>query len=105
MDFVEALTALGVTGATNSISKRYEYDTGRSSYAQRKLEHMGSGNWGIYADTQRAAKALAVVFGWNNKPEVHSSGMYGHYHGGYVDTKTGRYEHVFHIWYGGVINY
>ena len=24
MDFVEALTALGVTGATNSISKRYE---------------------------------------------------------------------------------
>ena len=96
MDFVEALTALGVTGATNSISKRYEYDTGRSSYAQRKLEHMGSGNWGIYADTQSAAKALAVVFGWNNKPEVHSSGMYGHYH----DS-----THTFHIWYGGQLNY
>ena len=105
LDFVEALATLGVTGATNSITARYSYNKERASSAQRTLEHLCSGYWGIYADTQVAAKALAVVFGWNDNTEVHSPGMYGHYHGGYVDTKTGRYEHAFHIWYGGVINY
>lgn len=96
MDFVQALAALGITGATNSISRRYKYNRGKSSSAQRQLERKGSGNWGIYADSQSAAKALAVVFGFSSRPEVHASGMYGHYH----DS-----THTFHIWYGGQISY
>ncbi len=96
LTFVEALAALGVSGATNSISKRYMYNRGKSSLAQRQLEHKGSGNWGIYADSQSSAKALAVVFGFSARPEVHASGMYGHYH----DS-----THTFHIWYGGEISY
>ena len=96
MSFVEALAMLGITGATNNLSNTYQYNREYSSDAQRLLEHKGSGNWGIYADTQGAAKALAVVFGYNAKPEVHGSGMYGHYH----DS-----THTFHIWYGGVVTY
>lgn len=96
MDFVQTLTALGISGATNSISRRYKYNRSKSSSAQRQLERKGSGNWGIYADSQSAAKALAVVFGFSGRPEVHASGMYGHYH----DS-----THTFHIWYGGKISY
>ena len=91
MSFVEALAMLGITGATNNLSNTYQYNREYSSDAQRLLEHKG-----IYADTQGAAKALAVVFGYNAKPEVHGSGMYGHYH----DS-----THTFHIWYGGVVTY
>lgn len=94
---------LGVAGAVNSVTKQYVYDVKRSSKAQRQLEHLGY--WGIYADTQYAAKALAVVFGCNAKPEVHAPGMYGHYNGGYYDCKKKDYIHVFHIWFGGVLRY
>ncbi len=96
LSFVDALSALGVTGATNSIAQRFTYSKNRSSSAQRQLEHKGSGNWGIYADSQSAAKALATVFGCTERPEVHASGLYGHYH----DS-----THTFHIWYGGKITY
>ena len=53
-------------------------------------------NWGIYANNQDSAKALAVVFGNTDPPEVHESGYYGHYH----DS-----THSFHIWYGSPIFY
>lgn len=96
MDFASALAVLGISGATNSINQRYQYNKGKSSDAQRQLEHLGKGEWGIYADTQYAAKALAVVLGYSGKPEVHGSGMYGHYH----DS-----THTFHIWYGGILTY
>ena len=105
LSFTEALTALGISGAVNSVTNRYSYNIGKSSEAQRALEHLGSGNWGIYTSSQTAAKALAVVFGFSGPPEVHGSGMYGHYHGGYWNSKTSNYEHVFHIWFGGVKNY
>ena len=94
MSFTETLLALGITGATNSLTNVYKYDRSRSSDAQRELEHKGIGEWGVYADDQRAAKALAIVFGWDERPEVHGNGMYGHYHD---------YTHTFHIWYGGKI--
>jgi hypothetical protein len=103
MSFVSALAALGITGATNDLSQRFSYNPGKSSTAQRQLEGKSAIEWGVYADSQGAAKALAVVFGFTGKPEVHSSGMYGHYHGGYM--KSGEYIHVFHIWYGGKITY
>ena len=87
---------MGISGATNSISQRFIYNRGNSSFAQRQLEHNDSGEWGIYADSQQAAKAPAVVMGYSGKPEVHSSGMYGHYH----DS-----THTFHIRYGSKITY
>jgi len=96
MTFVQALIALGITGAVNSITRRYKYDKTKSSTAQRTLEHKGNRQWGIYADTQSAAKALAVVLGSSEKPKVHGSGYYGHYHD---------FTHTFHIWYGGKIIY
>ena len=95
MSFTEALACLGITGATNSISQTFTYDRGKASDAQRQLEHLGKGEWGIYSHSQYAAKALATVFGCTEPPEVHGSGMYGHYH----DS-----THTFHIWYGGMIN-
>jgi RHS repeat-associated protein len=100
MCFVEALTALGITGATNTLSKVYKYNRGKSSNAQRELQKK-SDNWGIYTHDQSAAKALAVVLGAKQgteegTPKVHSSGMYGHYH----DS-----THTFHIWFGGKIVY
>ncbi len=95
LSFTEALACLGITGATNSISQRFTYDKGKSSDAQRQLEHMGKGEWGIYSHSQYAAKALATVLGCTEPPEIHGAGMYGHYH----DS-----THTFHIWYGGVIN-
>ena len=96
LSFVEAVLALGISGATNSITQRFVYSRERSSNAQRTLEHCGTGDWGIYADSQVAAKALAMVFSSTAKPEVHGSGMYGHYH----DS-----THTFHIWFGGKITY
>ena len=38
MTFTEALSTLGVTGATNSITQRFTYARDRSSMAQRQLE-------------------------------------------------------------------
>ena len=95
LSFTEALACLGITGATNSISQRFTYDKGNSSDAQRQLEHMGKGEWGIYSHSQYAAKALATVLGCTEPPEIHGAGMYGHYH----DS-----THTFHIWYEGMIN-
>ena len=96
MTYDEALVALGITGVVNGANKMYQYDPGRSSDAQRLLEHMGTGNWGIYASSQSAAKALAFALGSTAPPEVHGAGMYGHYHDA---------THTLHIWYGGMINY
>lgn len=93
MSFVSALGMLGISGATNSLNKRYKYNRHNSSSAQRTLQKSSS-NWGIYTKNQANAKALSSVFGWKEKPEVHGSGMYGHYHD---STRT------FHIWYGGKI--
>ena len=96
MNLVEAVASLGVAGSINIIADAYTYNRSKASDAQRRLEHLGSGNWGMYANSQDAAKALAVIFSSHDSPEVHSSGMYGHYHDG---------THTFHIWYGGVLNY
>ena len=96
MTMAEALAALGFTGATNALNQLFIYDVGRSSNAQRELEHKGIGQWGIYTHTQEYAKALAIVTGCNETPEVHDTSLYGHYH----DAK-----HAFHIWYGSKITY
>ena len=96
MNIIEATASLGVTGKVNISADAYQYNRGNASEAQRQLEHLGAGNWGIYANSQGAAKALAVLFQGHTPPEVHGSGMYGHYHDG---------THTFHIWYGGTLDY
>ena len=96
MTFTSALSALGITATTNSISNRYifkYYDSRVSKHVQTAHSYS---NWGIYADTQSAAKALAVVLGYSGKPEVHGDGYYGHYHDA---------DHIIHIWYGSPVHY
>lgn len=52
--------------------------------------------WGIYADSQEAAKTLSVVLGYSAKPEIHGTVQYRHYHDG---------NHIIHIWYGSPYYY
>ena len=95
MTFTEALAVLGVTGATNTLSKKYKFKIKKASGEVRTLESQGK-NWGIYTDSQYSAKVLAVVFKNDDPPEIHKSGYYGHYH----DS-----THSFHIWYGERLYY
>ena len=44
MTFTEALSTLGVTGATNSITQRFTYARDRSSMSQRKKKKKGQVN-------------------------------------------------------------
>lgn len=55
-----------------------------------KLFPNNSNCWGIFADSQAAAKTLAVALGYNGPPKGIQGG-YRHYH----DEK-----HAIHIWYG-----
>ena len=95
LSFKQALNALGVTAITNSIYQKVSLTKAKfkNSYARSKLKkkQKKSNLWGIYADTQIAAKTLAFVTGANSAPEVHGYGNYGHYHDKH---------HLIHIWYG-----
>lgn len=93
--FTEAIQKLGFSGASNQLSQRFTYNTSKYSPAYNSIrqKYKDVEYWGIYADSQSDAKALAVVFGCSKSPEVHLPG-YGHYH----DSK-----HAFHIWYGDKI--
>ena len=95
MSFTAALTALGVSGAKNSLEYTYKFKKRKASDEVKKIAKEHKGQWGIYTRYQTNAKALAVVFGCNNPPEYHGYGYYGHYH----DS-----THSFHIWYGEPIN-
>ena len=97
LTFIQALAALGITATTNSISKRYSFVYYESKVSSDvKKAQSDKKNWGIYADSQVAAKALATVFGYTSKPEVHGHNQYAHYHDA---------NHIIHIWYGGPVNY
>lgn len=93
--FTEIVALLGITGVVN-LSNQYEY--AKQSEAQSTVQPLAKGKrfWGVYTHSQSAAKALAYVFSCDQPPEVHGSGMYGHY-----NDKT----HSFHIWFGGKITY
>ena len=90
---------LGITGAENTLSKKYTFNTRLLSKAEKRCQK-DSGikkvEWGIYAKKQSAAKALASVFRYTSSPEIHGSGKYGHYH----DS-----THSFHIWFGSAFIY
>lgn len=100
----EVLISLGFVNATNSMYQSYRYNFSNSSQAQRSVQHLGRDNdsWGVYAKTQKDAKALALILGCTDPPEVHGSGMYGHYHN---SNKSDNYNKHFHIWYGKRITY
>lgn len=88
---MEALSILGISKASDSIFRRYTLPKNLI-----RPEEVRSSKWGIYADSQGEAKALAVVLKCRKEPEVHDSGYYGHYH----DK-----NHKIHIWYGQIIYY
>lgn len=46
---------------------------------------------------------LAITLGDFSSPEVHGSGMYGHYH--IVYYANGDLRHAGHIWFGGKLRY
>ncbi len=75
------------------------YDSERSSDLQKQLENKGKA-WGVYTQNQNNAKGLAYMLVCQEPPEVHGSGMYGHYN---ISNKKGK--HVFHIWFGSILNY
>lgn len=95
MTFTQAIAKLGITGATNTLKNKYKYNTKVPSSAESQMTGYGK-YWGIYTNSQAYAKALAVVFGCDEVPEVHGDGYYGHYH----DS-----THSFHIWFGNPISY
>ena len=94
MDYLQTLTVLGVANATTSLSSRYTCKNKCEAEKQATKAGAQKNKWGIYAKTQYAAKALAVVFGYTDPPKVHGYGYYGHYH----DV-----DHKFHIWFGNPI--
>ena len=98
----QILVFLGFKTATESMYQSYTYNFSLSSDAQREVQKLGRDNnsWGVYAKTQEDAKALALILGCTDPPEVHGSGMYGHYHN---SNKSDDNKHHFHIWYGNRI--
>ena len=89
LTFVEALTILGIKKAACSLNRRYTVSATRPELCKSK-------DWGMYSRDQAYACALAIMLGCKALPEVHGSGMYGHYHDG---------NHVIHIWFGSPIDY
>lgn len=94
LTFIQVLAALGVANPSIGISNRYQVNLNSLNNNANSLFHLPVPAWGVYADSQSAAKALAVVLGSNKPPEVHGQGAYGHYHDG---------KHTIHIWYGSRI--
>ena len=95
-DYFGALKILGCLAAYNNLRRAIEYDNSRYCDAHKEADKRGASHWGIYTHKQVHAKALAISIGIITPPEVHGSGMYGHYN----DKK-----HSFHIWFGGMMNY
>lgn len=73
--------------AACSLKRRYKVTASKPKSCKTK-------KWGVYTKHQAYAKALAVMLKCKDAPQVHSSGMYGHYH----DS-----AHKIHIWYGNPI--
>jgi hypothetical protein len=91
LTMAEALGILGIKKASCSISQRFTLSQNTKAPSSCK----GS-EWGVYSSNQVYASALATVLGCTSSPEIHGSGLYGHYH----DKNR-----VIHIWYGYQIFY
>lgn len=102
---MEIISAIGVQErVSDSIFARYTYsgDSKIRNWAKNEFGHEGKINWGVYTHDQAHAKALAVVFGNTDPPEVHGSGKYAHYH---EKPKEKKNEHNMHFWFGGPVLY
>ena len=93
MDFFQTCVAMGAVGATdafmhNLIVSEKDYIEDLRSAADY------SGIIGIYADSQAAAKVLALAFGNTEGPRAHGYGCYYHYHASGLNGER------IHIWFG-----
>ena len=61
-----------------------------------QIKRRYSSLWGLYAEDQADAKAVAVALGFYECPKVHDSGYYAQYHDG---------NHNIHIWFGNPMIY
>ena len=91
LTFVQTLVALGAVNPSTSISRRYVINKNKLSNTANTVYNKNKKVWGVYADSQSAAKALSVVLGSQEVPKVAGIGNYGHYHDG---------KHLIHIWFG-----
>ena len=96
--FTEAMILLGFAKMTKTGYVKISDPKPNASKAKQMIisAPANTKDWGIYTNSQQYAKYLALATGCNAQPEVHSSGIYGHYH----DS-----QHKIHIWYGGMLNY
>ena len=90
MTWATTLTAIGVTNTTRDYTQKRSIDKNNLSNNAKTAQTSNSNCWGIFADSQAAAKTLAVALGYNGAPKGIQGG-YRHYH----DEK-----HAIHIWYG-----
>lgn len=99
---MEIIARIGVAKRpAHSLWQKYEYSGSSSilNWAEGELNGAIDKNsivWGVYTHNKEHAKALAVVFGNTSSPEVHGSGMYGHYNDA---------NHKLHFWFGGRLVY
>ena len=92
MNWKQTLLALGITNTTINFHIVRSINLALLGTVARKAKSFAK-PWGIYADSQEAAKTLAVALGYSLTPEVHISGYYAHYHDGGT-------HHKIHIWFG-----
>lgn len=90
MTWATTLTAIGVTNTTLDYTQKRSINKNNLSNNAKTAQTSNSNCWGIFADSQVAAKTLAVALGYNGAPKGIQGG-YRHYH----DEK-----HAIHIWYG-----
>lgn len=90
MTWATTLIAIGVTNTTRDYTQKRSIDKNNLSNNAKTAQTSNSNCWGIFADSQAAAKTLAVALGYNGAPKGIQGG-YRHYH----DEK-----HAIHIWYG-----
>lgn len=90
MTWATTLIAIGVTNTTRDYTQKRSIDKNNLSNNAKTAQTSNPNCWGIFADSQAAAKTLAVALGYNGPPKGIQGG-YRHYH----DEK-----HAIHIWYG-----
>jgi len=90
MTWATTLTALGITNTTLDYNQARSINKDKFSNNAKTAQNSNSNCWGVFADSQVAAKTLAVALGYTSAPQGISGG-YRHYHDG---------KHRIHIWYG-----
>lgn len=92
LTWAETMSALGVTNKTLDFNVTRNVNLEKLGQNAKSVKNNNENCWGVFADSQVAAKTLAVALGAEkNCVPMGIQGGYPHYH----DRK-----HTIHIWYG-----